>query len=145
MSVNLSKIYIAGFFDGDGSIGVYSVKDSYASLSFRIQLTQNKTKNSIKIFSYLLNKYGGNLSEQKTLSGNIKYNWQLNALKACRFLNDIKRYLILKKEQAELFVTWYKEKPKIRRDKLGRVVKFTKEELLSNKIVIDEMKSLKHQ
>ena len=53
------------------------------------------------------------------------------------FLKDIMPYLILKKTQAQLALYWLKNKPKIRRDGHGRVVKFTGNEIeFTNKIII---------
>lgn len=118
--MELTKQYIAGFFDGEGSIGLYF--NSRNGCSLRTQLTQNKGKDSSKIMGFLKEKYGGNLSEQKTLSGGIKYNWQLNADKSTSFLADIEPYLILKKKQAQLVILWQKQRPKRLRDARGRIV-----------------------
>jgi len=68
-----------------------------------------------------VNKFGGNLSEQTTLSGNIKYNWQLNSNKAAYFLEKIVPSLIFKKDQAIIAINWQKQRPEIIRDKRGRI------------------------
>ena len=113
----LSIQYIAGFFDGEGSIGIYSNKTR--STCARTQLTQNKTKESLFVLDFLKNKYGGNISEQKTLSGGIKYNWQLNPKGVKVFLQDIFPYLVLKKNQALITLNWIDNRPKPRRNKKG--------------------------
>ncbi len=145
MSKKISKQYIAGFFDGEGSIGIYKRKDRYNGACLRTQLTQNKTKESCYILAYLKDKYGGNITEQKTLSGGVKYNWQLNAKGIPIFLRDILPYLILKKHQALLALYWLENKPKIKRDGRGRVIEFTGNEIKFTKNIVDAMKALKHK
>jgi len=76
----------------------------------------------------LIDKFGGNLSEQITISNDIKYNWQLNADLAVNFLSKILPYLILKKDQADIAINWQRQRPKRIRDKMGRIcVKRTKD------------------
>jgi len=113
--------YIAGFFDGEGSIGIYYRQKTKDRFHLRTQLTQNKDKNIQKLMDYLMDKFGGNLSEQVTLSGNIRYNWQLNSDKAVYFLRKIEPYLVLKKDQAIIVINWQEQRPKPIRDNRGRI------------------------
>ena len=118
--MEITKQYIAGFFDGEGSIGIY-FNSSKKGCSLRTQLTQNKDIYSTVLMGFLKENYQGNISEQKTLSGGIKYNWQLNAEKSSLFLQDIEPYLIIKKRQAQLVILWQKQRPKRIRDNKGRI------------------------
>jgi hypothetical protein len=113
--------YIAGFFDGEGSIGIYYRKKNKDRFHLRTQLTQNKSDYVEYLMNYLMKIYGGNLGEQITLSGHIKYNWQLNADKAVHFLREILPHLILKKAQADIAIKWQTQRPKVSRDKKGRI------------------------
>lgn len=113
--------YIAGFFDGEGSIGIYYRQKTKDGFHLRTQLTNNKNKDAQRLMSYLIDRFGGNLSEQVTLSGNIKYNWQLNSDKAVYFLKKIAPYLIFKKDQAIIAINWQEQRPKRIRDKRGRI------------------------
>ena len=113
--------YIAGFFDGEGSIGIYYRQKTKDGFHLRTQLTNNKNKDAQRLMAYLMDKFGGNLSEQVTLSGNIKYNWQLNSDKAVYFLKKIAPYLIFKKDQAIIAINWQEQRPKRIRDKRGRI------------------------
>lgn len=138
----ITKQYIAGFFDGEGSIGVYSRKQRGYHL--RTQLTQKKSKDIEGVMSYLLVQYGGNLSEQKTLSNGVKYNWQLNSDKAVSFLESIVSFLILKKKQAQVAIWWQKQRPIRIRNKKGQIVLKKKADIrLDEKIsrIIKELKS----
>ena len=116
----LSKEYIAGFFDGEGCIGIYT--NGSGRFHLRTQLTQNKTPESAELVSYLKTKYGGNAASQPSKNGKIKYNWQLNCQLAATFLKDILPFLVLKKHQAELAIEWADKKPPIQRDKRGRIM-----------------------
>lgn len=113
--------YIAGFFDGEGSIGIYYRWKAKDGFHLRTQLTNNKNKQAQKLMEYLKDRFGGNISEQITLSGNIKYNWQLNSYKAAYFLKQIESYLIFKKDQAIIVTNWQEQRPKPFRDKRGRI------------------------
>ena len=143
MTNKITKQYIAGFFDGEGCIGIYKRKDRYNGACLRTQLTQNKTKESFLILDFLRNEYGGSLSEQKTLSGEIKYNWQLNPKGVPVFLKDILPYLILKNHQAQLGLYWLEHRPKVKRDGHGRVVKFTGNEIEFTDKVVRAIKALR--
>ena len=114
--------YIAGFFDGEGSIGLY--KNGQGTYHLRTQLTQNVNKFSTMFLNYLMNIYGGNLTQQITSHG-IKYNWQLNSEKAVMFLQEIEPFLFFKKEQSEIARAWWTLKPKQSRDNNGRYIKLT--------------------
>jgi len=141
--MKISIQYIAGFFDGEGSIGLYARKGRYNGFTIKTQLTQNKSKESLYILKFLKTKYGGNMSKQKTLSGSIKYNWQLGINGIKNFLKDIMPYLILKKQQSKLALYWIKNRPKIKRDRCGRVIRFTKNDVAFNNKIVEKMKELK--
>jgi hypothetical protein len=143
--IKITKQYIAGLFDGEGSIGIYNRKDRYNGVCLRTQLTQNKTKESFLILNFLKDKYGGNLSEQKTLSDGIKYNWQLNPKGVEKFLKDIKPYLVLKNTQAQLALFWLKNRPKVKRDKRGKVLSFKGNEIEFTRKIVMAMKALKKE
>lgn len=113
--------YIAGFFDGEGSIGIYYRQRTKDRFHLRTQLTNNKNKNVQKLMDYLMKRFGGNLSEQITSSGNIKYNWQLSSDKAVYFLKKIEPHLIFKQNQAIIAISWQEQRPKPIRDSRGRI------------------------
>ena len=64
--MNLS--YIAGFFDGEGSIGVYHHVNNGVQTGFhlRVQLRQNKTKPSSQLLRELVARFGGCVAEFST-------------------------------------------------------------------------------
>lgn len=118
----LKLAYIAGFFDGEGSIGLYRYHSGKHSL--RTQLVQNKSTNSTALFKELKERFGGCYSEQRSASGRTKYNWQLHGKHASKFLKKILPHLILKRQQASLVVAWQDSRPKASRNSFGHFVKF---------------------
>lgn len=93
--------YIAGFFDGEGSVGVY--KNGKGVYHLRTQLVQNVSQASLTLLDNLIKTWGGNGSIQTTKStGAKKFNWQLNSKKAERFLQDIRPFTRLKSEQIDM-------------------------------------------
>ena len=137
--------YIAGFFDGEGSVGLYHNSGVNMGACLRTQLTQNKTRESTELLSYLRDRYGGNISEQVTGSGFVKYNWQLNPRGIKAFLEDIGPWLVLKQTQAQLALHWLDNRPLRRRDNHGRALPFTAEERQFTSNVIKLMKLLKRR
>lgn len=137
----ITREYIAGFFDGEGSIGIYHKNNKQFHL--RIQLTQNKDIVSTELFRVFTDVFGGNLSEQKTLSGGVKYNWQLNSDKAVKFLEEIEPFLVLKKTQAQIAIAWQKQRPEMGRDGHGRIACKTQQNLELDLRVSNLMKQLK--
>lgn len=135
--------YIAGFFDGEGSIGLYLSKRKSNSYVLRTQLTQNVSPIVTTLFEKLKSKWGGNLSTQTTLSGKIKYNWQLNTNGAEVFLKDIVGYLTLKKSQAELALEWISKRPSMTRDTMGRISSTPIEFINYSREVSNKLKGLK--
>jgi hypothetical protein len=105
--------YVAGFFDGEGNVGIY--RAGGGCLALKSQVTQNKSQNSTWLLNQLQKRFGGCVTEQRTLSHRTKLNWQLSGIKAARFLNSILPYLVLKRGQAEMAICWQAtKKPRTR-------------------------------
>src|ERR1039458_8918763 len=112
----LSLRYVAGLFDGEGSIGVYRYQGGRFAL--KTQVVQNIYPESKVVFLLLKQRWGGSASPQHSASGKWKFNWQLSTSKACRFLEDILPYLRLKREEAEVAIKWQRSKPEPSRNKV---------------------------
>lgn len=133
--------YIAGFFDGEGCVAVYAKKKQ--SFFLRTQLAQNKTTASVAMFQKLVERYGGRWSEQRSLSGRQKLNWQLSSDKAVAFLEEILPFLILKREQAVIAIEWQKQRPQRVRDARGRITSGAGLTLAKDTAVAASLKELK--
>lgn len=112
--MELDTAYIAGFFDGEGSVGIYrgTYKGKFVNYRMRTQLVQNKSSLSEKMFECLSKKFGGTYTLAKTTHG-YKYNWQLGTNNAVEFLKQIAPYLVLKKEQVDVAIVWQLSRPEV--------------------------------
>lgn len=134
--------YLAGFFDGEGSVGVYKNSDK-KGYCLRFQLTQNVTPQSKLIVDYLVSTYGVSVNVQNTLSGKKKYNIALSGAKAVPLLTDLLPHLILKKEQVEIALNWQKSKPQRKLNSKGHTIPFENEYFENAKRVSNLLKTLK--
>jgi hypothetical protein len=96
--------YAAGFFDGEGSIGVYSYRKDqtnngggkYGSMSISISQRKRET------LDWLVDRFGGSVYLNGTHKPNPIYQWRLNAKQGADFLRAILPWLRDKRDQAEL-------------------------------------------
>lgn len=114
--------YVAGFFDGEGSIGIY--KNGSGNYFLRTQMTQNINPVVTEVFTELHERWGGNLSLMRhdRYQRGTAYNWQLNGKRAADFLREVLPLLRLKREQAEVAINWIDTRPSSQRDARGRVL-----------------------
>lgn len=117
MTVALLLPYIAGFFDGEGSIGLYTSGGRLHYL--KVQLAQNETNSSRRVLELICERFGGFISRQVTATGRTKLNWQVSSAKAAVFLRTIQPFLILKAEQAWIATEWEQNRPKAVRGPRG--------------------------
>ncbi len=131
--------YIAGFFDGEGSVGIYSSGNTHRNCCLRVQLKQNESKEIIEIFEFLHLNYGGFTSKVETYKKKICLTWAASGNKAVEFLKDIITFSILKKDQISLCIEWQEGRSQVKRNKNGRICKKDMNEInrdieFSNKI-----------
>lgn len=100
MSHQLSRQYIAGFFDGEGCIRISSnCKDRGFGIHVFITNTYKPILDKIQ------SQYGGSvtLRDKATLKHRTCYQWRIsNKREALVFLNDMESTLIEKRDQALL-------------------------------------------
>lgn len=91
--------YIAGFFDGEGSVTIGRHNGAESSYSLRISVTNTNRE----IIDWLVDNLGGSVSNVK-LKGNRQqsYLWYLAAVKASDVLYALLPFLRVKREQAIL-------------------------------------------
>ena len=131
--------YLAGFFDGEGSVGIYSSGNTYRNCCLRVQLKQNQNPHTIIIFDFLYSNYGGFTSKVETGKGKICLTWAASGDKAVNFLKDILQFSIIKNEQIKLCIEWQIGRKNTPRDLNGRLLKKEEEEIkrdiyFSNKV-----------
>lgn len=123
------KIYLAGFFDGEGHIGLLVTNQKPLHMTLRIHITQNDSK----VLEYGRKIYGGYLFKKSYQNGSETHVWELTALKAAKVIDDIYPYVIVKKRQ----LTVAKAFKMIQNDNKGKTRKeSTLKEMLDMKLQI---------
>jgi hypothetical protein len=131
--------YIAGFFDGEGSIGVYT--NGASKYYLKTQLVQNVTPTTALFFCELANRFGGSLTQRSRDGKRTVMSWQLNSGKAAAFLGVIGPHLLVKRLEAELAMSWQRQRRVSSRDWRGRIVEIPV--LPIDVVVAVELKRLK--
>lgn len=105
MSLNLQ--WAAGFFDGEGSVGIYASKSS-RRFSLRCSINQARSSVVDDLFAELQLRYGGHLQYPKRYSEKHRQAvaWGLYGDAAVRFLQDIAPYTVIKTPQILAVVSW---------------------------------------
>lgn len=96
MAINKTELaYLAGFFDGEGSVGIYTQKYSV-----------NITNCDPRVLQQFQKHWGGKIHTIKwyDLTRQDKYVWQLYGHNSRRFLEAILPYVISKKSQIEIYL-----------------------------------------
>ena len=112
---DISVEYLAGFFDGEGCIGVYPSKGSNGYVTYNLIVTVGQV--DPLVIGHLHRKYGGSLQFQER-SKKIKdrqdaWYWRVSGRKAEKFLRAVFPYLIGKKPQVELALAYMGERIKV--------------------------------
>ena len=121
-------VYIAGFFDGEGSIGIYSNGSGHGR-TLRVQLTQNASSLSTALLHECRTRWGGSISPMNRTSKRPAWNWQASAASGAAVLEDLHPWLRLKRPEAEIALAYWSARAETRRNSAGRWVKFTPDEL----------------
>lgn len=97
-----TSAYVAGLFDGDGSIGVYKIKNKERCCVASMIGTASQD------FAEHIEKITG-LKSYRVKRKKDKFYYQVTAsskLRVAEFLRKVLPYLVLKRRQAELFLNW---------------------------------------
>lgn len=106
------KIWVAGFFDGEGCVTIrkpYKTKKGTAGYTLAVTVSQKNKP----ILDWLKEEWGGCVVQQ--MKGSGVWAWRITSLSAGIFLLDIVDYLRLKKAQAQLGIELQKSKRNIPR------------------------------
>jgi len=102
----IEKAYIAGLIDGEGTVTL-SRKHSNETASPEVSIANN----DLQLLAWVRNAVAAgkiSLKRKNRPHHHQSYTWSIRDNKAISFLNEIKNYLIVKKQQAELITTSYK-------------------------------------
>lgn len=91
----ISSEYAAGFFDGEGSIGIRRERNIY-------RLEVNATQTTAEVLIAFQEKYGGKVTKRNKEKSRDLYMWRVYTQNADAFLKDVLPFLIVKQERAKL-------------------------------------------
>src|SRR3569832_494503 len=110
--------YIEGFVVGEGCISVYE-NGRKSSHTLVVQVVQNKSLESESLLNSMQGRFGGKVSKYPSRGAREKFNWLIQGESAAALLEAILPDLILKREQTQLAVDWYRARPKQTRNERG--------------------------
>jgi hypothetical protein len=117
--------YLAGFFDGEGSIGIYRNGNPHGGRTLRVQLTQNVSAASTLLLKECQTRWGGSLCEMNRNHKRTAWNWQASATSGVKALSDIRPWPRLKAAEADIALEWWGQRPLPRRGSAGRYLPFS--------------------
>jgi hypothetical protein len=128
----VEKAYIAGIVDGEGSIGLWRHHKNETH-SPRVTVANN----NLALLQWIQSKVGGVIVSKKKRQAHHgdSYAWSICQNRAIAFLNEIKGYLIIKKQQAELITGEYKAVT-------HRAGKYTPEMLMKKEALVAKIREL---
>ncbi len=107
--------WIAGFFDGEGSVGIYARNTDRSKLLKYFVLVVSLAQSGPlgqKVLQYCQEKYGGTVYQQKTTKtqtiNKIMWKWNISADKAVVFLDEILPHTYIKTQQIKLSLDFQK-------------------------------------
>lgn len=134
--------YIAGFFDGEGSIGIY--RGSAGGRTLRVQLTQTITPQSTALLTLCRARWGGSMCEFNKALRRSAWNYQVSAGRGVILLREIRPWLRLKADQADIALAWWDGRPTVRlRDSRGRVLPSAPEVVVADALAELALKAAK--
>lgn len=134
MSLELS--YLAGFFDGEGSINLLTRKRKHWNVEY--QLTVAIGQKDGETLDWIKEKFGGNVYLVKR---DGSFFWAASNRQAEKFLRNILPFLKYKRPQAELALTFFDKKRRnpippeelVRREKIRQGLIALKKTIIKSK------------
>ncbi|MGY1823305.1 hypothetical protein [Geodermatophilus sp. SYSU D00079] len=134
--------YCAGFFDGEESIGIYRNGSAHGR-TLRVQLTQNATVRSTPLLLEFQSRWGGSLCAMNRTYARPAWNWQVSASAGAKVLKDIRPWLRLKCDEADIALEWWTKRPVPQRGPGGRYLPFTAEQRAFDAAAEERLKAAK--
>lgn len=97
--------YIAGFWDGEGSIGIWAHKRPNRKRSHYYNVRMTVSNTNLEVLEYIRDLLGsGTIHQEKVVNGNAKtlYRLCLSEGKTRQLIPQLLPYLVVKKKQAVL-------------------------------------------
>ena len=96
--------YLAGFFDGEGSIGIYPKKNKRGYMCYQYLLQISNTNR--KVLELFQKRYGGSITKRQRVERHKQlWNWQLGSAGKIRVaLSELLPFLYVKKQEAQIML-----------------------------------------
>jgi hypothetical protein len=134
-----SLSYLAGFFDGEGSISILKRKKGDWNISHFLRVSIGQKDGAT--LDWIKENFGGNVY---LVSRNGSYVWAISDYKGYKFIKILSPFLLYKKPQAELAIKFYEERiMNSRRTTKHKHTALTVKELELRENMFLEMKLLK--
>lgn len=119
-------LYLAGFFDGEGSVGIYRRGKTKQSATLSMTVVQNWSPESERLLRRWQETLGGYVTFARSANGRLKMQWQASSWVAASILEVLEPHLVLKRPQVELALRYQRSLPaEPRRDTgTGRMLAF---------------------
>jgi len=146
MKEQLFLTYTAGFFDADGSVGVYFSKRKGPGHSFGGEFFLHMTlyqRQWMSIFQEWHDRWGGGLHPRSEKGERRGWEWHLVGHSALGFLKDVLPFLRKKREQARLAILFQERKAASTLGNGGPGANMPLEEFEWRKGISDQIKALK--
>jgi LAGLIDADG endonuclease len=131
------KAYIAGFFDGEGSISIRKQNVKYYSVSYYPSVSIVNTHKPV--IKYIQNFYGGVLSlhSQYETRRRVKKLWKLifRLKELKKLLTDLHDYLFIKKVQSEIVLEFLKIPRGCKNGYHGYIQRLSKEQIKERRLL----------
>ena len=138
---DLYLAYMAGFFDADGSAGIYAGGNRGRTL--RVQITQLVSPESSILLDAASLRWGGCRSVMSFKNKREAYNWQANGVNGHGMLIELLPHLKIKRAQAELAIEWWEGREPQRRNERGHIVPLSVEQIARNEDYDLRLRALK--
>jgi len=142
--MDVSIAYMAGFFDGEGSVGIYGGGGT-SGRTVRVQVTQNVHPASTALLDCGRSKWGGSMTVMNRSGKRQAWNWQVNGAAAIAMLRDLRPFLLLKAEQVDLTFEWWEGRSLKARDARGRMLAMPQSTLDRDEQYASALKRLKKE
>lgn len=141
--MDLCLPYVAGFFDGEGSVGIYRNGQSHGR-TLRVQIAQTVTPASTDLLTQCRERWGGSLGPFNRTLRRPAWNFQTTASKGVAMLRDLRPWLRLKADQADFALAWWDQRAGPVRGSDGRMLATTPEMALLERQAEAQLKAMKH-
>lgn len=139
MNKNIQLAYLAGFFDGEGTISILKRKKGNWNVSHFIRVSIGQKDGAT--LDWVKENFGGNVYNVKR---DNSFTWAISDFKAYEFVKTISPFLRYKKPQADLAIKFYEERIMNSRKETKHLhSSLTSEELNLRETMFNEMKALK--